>query len=228
MELFIFLLVLSLFNFQTSSANKDTLPVFLIDSENVMSHLNVQPNPFVKMTASLFADIIHDAIKRSEFVIIFVEDKLCSEDISLKDKLGSPYYHLHQGLLNKKVKYVPAVTEPYKILTQIFRPRQFNVLYLSSGVKLQLHDNSKYLYIFFQDGINDTRAQSLRNHDIIMQEVYFTVRQLKTGPIIAFYTGKVNPIVTEKVEFVPIKPKAVPKDLGVMLVTEGALFRFSG
>lgn len=226
MSLLSYLLLFSLL--QTSFANKDSVPVFLIDSENVMSHLNIQANPFAKMSASFFADMVHDAIKRSECVIIFVENKLCSEDISLKDKLGSPYHSLHQELLDKKIEYIPSVTDPYKILTQIFPPLQYNVFYLSLGVKLELFDNSKYLYIYFQDGVNETRVQSLRKHDIIMQEVYFTVRQLKSGPIVAFYTGKVNPIAVEKVEFIPIKPKDAPRDLGIMVISEGALFRFSG
>lgn len=221
-----FLLILPLI--QTGLAIKDGLPVILMDSGDVMSHLNIQANPFAKMSAPFFADIIHDVIKRSECVIIFVEDNLCSEDISLKDKLGSPYHHLHQGLLKKQVKYIPAVAEPYKILTQIFRPQQFNVFYLSSGVKLQLLDTFKYLYVYFQDGSNETRAQSLRKHDIIMQEVYFTVRQLKPGPVVAFYTGKVNPIAVEKLEFIPIQPRSAPKDMTIMLISEGALFRFSG
>lgn len=215
--------------FQTTKADKDIIPVFLTDDNGAMAHFKVDGNPFAKISTSYFADIIHDVIKRSEVVIIFVEEWFSVEDISLKDKLGTPYHHLHQGLLENKVKYFPGVIEPYKLLNQIFQPQQFNVFYLSSGTKLQMFDGHfKYFYIFFQDGHNETRAEVLRRHDLIMREVYFVVRQLAPGPVVAFYTGKTNPVEVRRAEFVPISPLSVVKDPGVMVVTDGGLFRFVG
>ncbi|XP_028161783.1 uncharacterized protein LOC114353857 [Ostrinia furnacalis] len=223
-SIFIFLLA-----FQCANADKDIIPVFLMDYGGVMSHLTVEANPFSKISTAYFADIIHDAIKRSEVVIIFVEDQFSVEDITIKDKLGTPYHHLHQDMLENKVKFFPGVIEPFKLLNQIFQPQQFNVFYLNSGTKLQMFDGHfKYFYIFFQDGKNETRAEVLRRHDLIMREVYFVVRQLAPGAVVAFYTGKMNPVEVEKIEFVPISPIAVTRDPGVMVVTDGALFRFVG
>lgn len=222
-------LLVYVFLFQTAIADKDIIPVFLVDDSGVMDHLTVDPNPFAKVSTAYFADIIHDTIKRSEVVIIFVEDQFSVEDISLKDKLGTPYHHLHQGLLENKVKFFPGVIEPYKLLNQIFQPQQFNVFYLSSGTKLQMFDGHfKYFYIFFQDGKNETRGEILRRHDLIMREVYFVVKQLAQGAIVAFYTGKMNPVEVQKKGFVPITPIAVTRDPGVMVVTDGGLFRFVG
>ncbi|XP_075989253.1 uncharacterized protein LOC142985141 [Anticarsia gemmatalis] len=218
--------MLTLFIFQTA-ADKNTLPVFMIDQEQAMVHLNLGPNPFEKMSTSKFADIIHDAIRHSAGVIIFVEEHFSVEDISLKDKRGSPYQYLRQNIREKKAKYFPAVIDPYRLLTQIFQPQQYNVFHLRSRTKLELMDSFKYIYIYFQDGMNETRIDVLRRHDLIIREVSHLVRQMKTGPIVAFYTGKVNPVEVEKLRFVPIKPIPLPKDLGVMVVSSGALFRFS-
>lgn len=214
--------------FHSCRADKNTLPVFMLDYDQVMSDVDVEPNPFDKMSASKFADIIHDSIKKSEGVIIFIEESFSAEDISAKDNFGTPFKNLREGLVANKVKYFPGVIEPYKLLNQIFHPQQYNVFYLRSRTKLQLVDNFKYIYIFFQDGVNETRSDILRRHDTIIREVVFVVRQLKPGPVVAFYTGKFNPVVVEKVEFVPIKPHPVPRDLGIMVVSSGALFRFSG
>lgn len=223
-----FLLYITLFLFQTCFADKNTVPVFMLDHDQVMAHVQFDPNPFAKISASNFADIIHDSIKRSESVIIFIEDSFSVEDISTKDKFGTPFVNLRAALGHNKVKYFPAVIEPYKLLNQVFQPKQFNVFYLRTRTKLQLMDNFKYIYIFFQDGSNETRADVLRRHDTIIREVLFVVRQLKAGPVVAFYTGKLNPVVVQKVEFVPIKPHPVPRDMGIMVVSSGALFRFSG
>ncbi|KAG6459171.1 uncharacterized protein LOC115449314 [Manduca sexta] len=220
--------VIFLLFFQTIAGENDIVPTFLLDYEEVMKHLTVNPNPFNKISSGAFVNIIHDAIKRSEAVVIFVEDTFCFEDLSVKDKLGTPYYYLRRGLLDKKVKYFPSVISPYDTLKQVLQPQQLNLFYLSPGTKLHLTERFKYLYIYFKDGMNETRAQALRRHDAFIREVYFTVRQLKPGPIVAFYTGKINPVVVERPRFVPIRPSPLPRDDEVMVASEGALFRFSG
>lgn len=219
------LLIISLF--QACSANED-LPVFLIDFDNALSDWKIKPNPFVKINTSHFTDLIRDAVKGSECIIIFVEDTFCSEDIRMKDKLGSPYNHLHQGLLDKNIKYIPAVTEPYKTLNTILQPNQFNIFFLSFGEKLQVLNTLQYFYIFFKDGANETRAESLRKHDVIITDVYSSIRRFKNAKIVAFYTGKVNPITLEQIEYVPPEPISEPEDLEPMVVTEGALFKLTG
>ncbi|KOB67349.1 putative vacuolar ATP synthase subunit S1 [Operophtera brumata] len=201
----------------------------MIDSEKIMSHWNIQPNPFDKISPFLFADIVHDAIKRSQCIIIFVEEHLCTEYVGVKDDFGSPYQNLRQGVIGKRVRYIPAATEPYETISNILIPHQENVFYLHSGVKLQADNSLKYLYIFFQDYYNATQVQSLRNHDYIMNDVYNTISKSKkkSGPIVAFYTGKVSPIPVEEVEFDPVKPDDVPSDMGVLVRAEGAMFRLS-
>ncbi|XP_031766347.1 uncharacterized protein LOC113510059 [Galleria mellonella] len=208
-------------------AHRDTIPVFLIDYERVMDRLFIDTNPFTKTSTTYFADIVHDAIKLSEIVIIFAEELFCAEDVSTKDKLGTPYHHLGKGLQENKVKYIPNVVEPFKLLNQIFRPQHNNVFYFSSGTKQQMFDGHfKYFYIFFQDGANETRAETLRRHDLIIREVYFVVRQLALGPVVAFYTGKTNPVVVEKIDYSPFRPSPTRANLGVNIETDGALFRF--
>ncbi|XP_059056450.1 uncharacterized protein LOC131850274 [Achroia grisella] len=224
MFLMYFIIVLSA---KVNLAHKDTIPVFLIDHEGVMDHLFVNTNPFIKTSTTYFANVVREAIKLSEVVILFVEELFCIEDVSTKDKLGTPYLHLRKGIQESKVKYFPGVVEPYKLLYQVFRPQQFNVYHLSSGAKLQTFDGRfKYIYVFFHDGVNETRAEMLRRHDLIMTEVYFVVRQLANGPVLAFYTGKVNPVEIEKLYFFPISPSP-PARNGVTIETDGALFRFT-
>ncbi|KAL0852964.1 hypothetical protein ABMA27_012753 [Loxostege sticticalis] len=222
-------LILLILSFQYGRADKNIVPVFLIDNSRVMPYITNQANPFAKISSAFFTEIIHYSIKRSAVVIIFVEETFSVEDVSIKDKLGTPYHHLQQGLSENKVTYLPAVMDPFKMLNSIFQPQQFNVFYLSSATKLQMFDGHfKYYYIYFQDGKNGTRAEILRKHDLIMRQVYFVVRQLAPGPVVAFYTGKMNPVEIDKVAFVPISPRSLPVDPGVFVATDGALFRLVG
>lgn len=220
--------IIAVYLFLRTAADKNTLPVFMIDQDQTMLHITSDPNPFNKISTSRFANIIQESIKRCSGIIIFVEEYFSVEDISLKDKNGSPYVNLRHSVQDNKAKYFPAVIEPYKLLSQLFPEHKYNVFYLKSRTKLELMDSFKYIYIYFQDGLNETRANVLRRHDLIIREVCFVVSQLKHAPVIAFYTGKTNPVKTEKLHFVPIKPNPVPKDLGVMVVSSGGLFRFSG
>ncbi|CAH1642052.1 unnamed protein product [Spodoptera littoralis] len=219
-----------IFLLHASLANKNTIPVFLLDHDQIMSHIQVDPNPFSKLTKTNFADIINDSRKRSDATIIFVEDSFSTEDISTKDKLGTPYINLRSGLIDNKVKYFPSVIDPYKLLSQIFQPHESNVYYLSSRNKFQVMNNFEYIYVYFQDGpyTNETRAQILRRHDAIIREVVFIVRQLKTGPVVAYYTGKLNPIVVEKTDFSMRKTNPAPRKKGVLVASSGALFRLFG
>ncbi|XP_047039157.1 uncharacterized protein LOC124644026 [Helicoverpa zea] len=213
---------------QTSFADKNTVPVFMLDFNRAMSHVQIDPNPFTKVSAASLAHIVHDSIKRSDGMVIFVEDTFCTEDISTKDKYGTPYIHLRAALLDKKVKYFPSVIDPFKILNNIFKPQQHNIFYLSSQTKLQITDTFDHIYIFFQDGVNETRSQILRRHDSIIREVMFVVRQLKRGPVVAFYTGKMNPVVVKKIEQEK-KPQALSSmKKGVMVVSSIGLFRLHG
>ncbi|RVE43046.1 hypothetical protein evm_012317 [Chilo suppressalis] len=227
--LIIIIFLLSSYPFQPVLCDRDIIPVFLIDHSSVLDDVNIEPNPFSKISTAFFADIVHGVIKKSEVVIVFVEDQLSVEDISTKDALGTPYRNLQVGLIEKKVKYLPKVIDPYKLLNQVFQPHQFNVFHLSSGMNLKMLEGKfKHLYIFFRDGKNETRAEVLRRHDLIMREVYTVMKQLVNGPVFAFYTGKMNPVQREKVEFVPIAPLEETKFPGVMVVTDGALYRFVG
>ncbi|KAJ0169982.1 hypothetical protein K1T71_014588 [Dendrolimus kikuchii] len=221
-QLILFLII----SIQTVTADKEVVPAFLIDDDQVMKDLKYDANPFNKMSSTDFGDIVHEIIKRSEGVIMFIENMFCTEDLSSKDKLGTPFFHLRQGLLNKSVKYFPAVTEPYSILNQIFQPQPFTVFFLNIGTKLELPDKFKYIYVFFEDGKNESRTQALRRHDLIIKQVYFVIRQLKAGPIVAFYTGKYNPVVVEKLSFVEIEPIAKPLDQSVFIRSAGAIFKF--
>uniref|UniRef100_A0A2H1V8Z0 SFRICE_014485 n=1 Tax=Spodoptera frugiperda TaxID=7108 RepID=A0A2H1V8Z0_SPOFR len=219
-----------IFILHTSFANKNTIPVFLLDHDQVMSHVQVDPNPFSKLTKTNFADIVKDSRRRADATIIFVEDSFSTEDISTKDRLGTPYANLRSGLMANKVKYFPSVIEPYKLLSQMFQPRENNVYYLSSRNKFQVMNNFKYIYVYFQDGpyTNETRAQILRRHDAIIREVIFIVRQLKTGPVVAYYTGKLNPIVVEKSDSSMRSMDPPPRKKGVLVASSGALFRLFG
>lgn len=211
-----------------SRADKDALPTFLIDYEGSMRHVDYAPNPFNKMSSSDFADIIHSSIKRSEAIVVFVEESFSVEDVTTKDNFGTPFYHLRQGLLDNKVLFLPNVIDPYGTLKRILRPRARNQIYLSIGTKLELPEDFKYIYVFFENGANDTLAQRLRKHDVIIKEVYFGVRQSKQGSVVGFYTGKTNPVVVKRAQLSPKQPIPVSKEADVVVLSDGALFRFSG
>ncbi|KAL4714713.1 hypothetical protein ACJJTC_002572 [Scirpophaga incertulas] len=209
-------------------SQKDVLPVFVIDYNNLIEDMMVDTNPFSLVSNAVFADIIYKAVKKSELVVIFIEERLSVEDITTKDTFGSPYYFLQQGLLNNSVKYLPKIVDPYKAFVKIFQPKQSNTHFLSGGTKIQIKDNRHNLYAFFRDDVNETRVSTLRRHDMIMNEVITSAAQPVKGNIVAFYTGKINPVKIDKAEKMSKDRISLNTPPGVMVVTEGALFKFKG
>ncbi|CAG9574882.1 unnamed protein product [Danaus chrysippus] len=211
-------------------AERDTTPVFILDYDKQLKNVNEKGNPFDKMKSSDFSKIVDDAMRLSRIIIIFVEDSFCSEDISVKDKYGSPFYHLGLGLKEKQVKYLPAVSQPYNTLKRKFPPKDVNIFYLSDGnAQLNLYDHRlDYYYIYFKDNKNESRASKLKGHDLSMKEVLLVMHQIAKKPIIGFYTGKVNPVMVEKINFKSVKTYPIHRHPGVTISSSGALFRFIG
>lgn len=221
----IFLLLL-----QSTFAERDTAPVFILDHDKVIPHISTEPNPFKILQTSDFTKIINEAVTRSKVVILFIEESFCFEDISAKDKHGTPFFHMSQRLKEKRVKFLPAVAQPYKTLKNSFPPERTNEFYLSdSSTKVKFYNGrSKYFYIYFKDYLNETRVNALRRHDLLILEVYFLVRQTAANHIVAFYTGKTNPILSDKMNFMPMKTQKITRQPGITISTSSALFRFIG
>ncbi|KPI99573.1 hypothetical protein RR46_00434 [Papilio xuthus] len=181
------------------------------------------------MSNEFFLDILQDSLRSSKVVVIFVEEMLCSEDISSRDIKGTPYLNLHEGLLTERVRYFPAVRNPYKSLKQIFANHNTNVFHVSNMDKLKMYDsrNSHY-YIYFEDTLNETRIETLRRHDLIIKEIYHAVRNYATGPVLGFYTGKNNPMLGKEIKVLPLKRNIISSDTGVSVESNDALFHFVG
>ncbi|KPI99108.1 hypothetical protein RR46_02325 [Papilio xuthus] len=181
------------------------------------------------MSNEFFLDILQDSLRSSKVVVIFVEEMLCSEDISSRDIKGTPYLNLHEGLLTERVRYFPAVRNPYKSLKQIFANHNTNVFHVSNMDKLKMYDsrNSHY-YIYFEDTLNETRIETLRRHDLIIKEIYHAVRNYATGPVLGFYTGKNNPMLGKETKVLPLKRNIISSDTGVSVESNDALFHFVG
>lgn len=204
------------------------LPVLMLDEDNVMSRLTLDANPFGKVTSDFFTEIATDALKRAECVIIFVEDSLCNEDLSQRDSLGTPFVNLQLGIQDKKVVYMPSVSQPYHILVEIFEPHASNTFHMGSGEKLHLLDHHRHVFIYFQDDADLNRTVQLRKHDALMKDIYFTVRQMKGGPVVGFYTGKVNSVPALQLVSEPMVSVESDPERGTMVVTPDALFRLTG
>nr|XP_034837969.1 uncharacterized protein LOC117994190 [Maniola hyperantus] len=214
---------------QFSIAERNMIPVFVIDYDKVLTEETELPNeanPFMKMNSTEFSNIIEQAIERAKVVILFVEETFCTEDIRIKDKTGSPFYHLGQALKENRAKYLPTVSQAFKTLKSHLQPLASYVFYLSdSNSKLKIYDKKlRHFYIYFNDRVNETRVSALRRHDLLMKEVYFVVREVAAGPVVAFYTGKMNPFVVEK--FTPVETPKVRLRPGVTISSAGALYRF--
>ncbi|KAJ8703966.1 hypothetical protein PYW07_013260 [Mythimna separata] len=183
------------------------------------------------MSTSKFSEIIHDSARRSTGIIIFVENKFSVEDISTKDvATGTPYKNLHAALLANRatLKYFPNVIEPFNALVKLFPKTQSNVHYLAQNSKLRLKDNFKHLYILFRDDASESKFDILRRHDTVIKEVMSAARRLKAGPVIAYYTGRHNPVYVPKVEFVKNLPNVMSRSSGVFLSSPWALLRVFG
>lgn len=193
----------------SSFADMTSVPVFLLDNDNVLPGAMDPVNPFAKLPQPDFMELVQQVRKRSSSVIIFVENEFCTEDISTKDKLGSPFYNLHRGFTEQKVRYFPSILQPYELLNHIFRPHDNNVFYLKDKTtKLHIYDNRfKYFYVFFEDKVNETRINSLRRHDSIINKVFHFVKKFHVGPVSALYTGRTNPLMP-KLRHVPFSTRS--------------------
>ncbi|VVD01162.1 unnamed protein product [Leptidea sinapis] len=213
-----------------NEAVMDFSPVFLLDADSVLSQVVIRANPFQQTVPEKFVEVIEEARRNSKIVVIFVEETFSTEDTSLKDNLGSPYHHLHKGLTDDKVKYLPSVIEPYRTLKSIFPHQSHNVFYLSStSKKIQIYSGRyTHFYIYFKDSKNETRVDALRRHDVLMKEVYFVIRQIAAGPIVGFYTGKTNPVVLDRQNFISMKPAPIKATPGVTITSTGGIFKLSG
>lgn len=204
-------------------------PVFIIDYDHVNTESPaLASNPFVSINESYFQRIVQKTKEKAEAFIVFVEEHLCTEDMSVKDHLGTPYYHLQSTLNDNKAIYFPAVINPFKIISHTLPPQQYNIFHLRSpNTKLELFEGHKYIYIYFEDGKNETRTSALRRHDLIMREVYFVLRQLVTGPVVAIYTGKRNPVSKHALRYSYTTSDKKPKSV-LNFYSDNARYRFGG
>ncbi|XP_053609969.1 uncharacterized protein LOC128674965 isoform X3 [Plodia interpunctella] len=207
---------------------KDTLPVFLIDHDQVLEQL-VEPNPFTRTGSAMFSDIVDDAMKQSSILVIFVEEQFCTEDVSGKDESGTPYHNLHEDIIKYKVKYIPNVVSPLNTVSRILEPTQMNVFVLEPGQIFQPTEDLKYFYIFFQDNEGEeTRIEALRRHDTAMHEIYGTIRKITNGAVVGIYTGKVNPIMLTSYRSGIIGAERSSSDNSVFLAANSSLLNFIG
>lgn len=216
-----------------SHINGDTLrssPVFITDYEHVLScSSDLTSNPFLSLSESLFHGIIEKIKQKASIIVIFAEAHLCTEDISIKDHLGTPYYHLQRSMAENNAIYFPSVINPFKILSQTLPPQPFNIFNLrSASTKLKIFEGHKYFYIYFEDGKNETRSLALRRHDLIMREVYSVLRQLVSGPTVAIYTGKRNLVTRHALRFSSDKPETTTKSSVLNFYSGTAQYRFGG
>lgn len=211
-----------------TAAVKSTIPVFLLDPEQVMAHVQVEPNPFAKMTHAKF-EIIAGSSDSSTGIVIFIEETFSVEDISIKDEVyGTPYENLHGALKanSATLKYFPSVIDPFTVLKRVFPRTVSNVHYIARNSKLQLKDNFRHIYIFFEDEADESRVDILKRHDTIIKEVLAAAIRLKAGPIIAYYTGKRNPVAVKSVEYV--QSNKMSEDPGIFFSSPLTLLYISG
>ncbi|XP_053609597.1 uncharacterized protein LOC128674753 [Plodia interpunctella] len=220
------LLILCIFQYGIA---KDTLPVFLLDHSQVLGNVFVVPNPFLRTGNIAFLEMINHAVKQSSVLIIFVEEQFCTEDISRKDGMGTPYPSLREDVLKHRVKYMPNVLNPISIITQILEPSQMNVFVLKPGQKFdRAIDKLKFFYVFFKDNKRDeTRIEALRRHNFAIDTIYEQIQKQSSGPVVAIYTGKVNPITSTSPRSTPGEKPYADSTI-VELASEGGLFRFIG
>ncbi|XP_053604964.1 uncharacterized protein LOC128672081 [Plodia interpunctella] len=208
---------------------KDTLPLFILDYDNNLGELMVDTNPFATISSAIFGEIVEDAVKHCSVIIIFVEDQFCTEDVSGKDKLGTPYVNLRTALLQNKVKYLPNVVNPLSVLFRFMPPAESNAFVLRSGEPIQIPEGLPFYYIYFND-YDGSRVETLRRHDVIMHDIFEETRIISSTAL-GIYTGRHNPIVLAKYGRggqSTLKNQMYMPQRGVYLASEGALFHFVG
>lgn len=213
-----------------SRINGENSPVFIIDYDHVHSHSSgLASNPLSALGESFLQAVVDKSRENASVVVLFVEDHLATEDLSKKDRRGTPYYYLQRSLAENNAYYFPAVVNPFKVLSEMLPSQQFNVLRLqNANMKLQGFAGHKYLYVYFEDGQNETRSTALRRHDIIMREVYVILRQLVPGPVVAIYTGRSNPTITHGLKSSPSKFDIAKKTTVLKINTDTARYKFGG
>lgn len=218
-----------------NNVNSKGVPVIIIDYEHVHSKTySLSPNPLTFLSEVYFRPVIQNIQQIASAVVIYVEEELIVEDLSVKDNQGTPYRNLQMMLHEKNAVYFPAVVDPFKIVSKVFPPQEFNVVTLrNSSEKLKWYKAYKYLYVYFEDDKNETRSSALRRHDFILHEVHSALRQQVAGPVVAIYMGQRYPDNLHSLTSIPCKPCKPPllgaKHMGELKFnSDTAHFKFGG
>lgn len=205
-------------------------PVFITDYDHAQSgRSEFLANPLITLSESIFQSILEKTKEKAASVLIFVEEYFCTEDISMKDNLGTPYYHLQNSVSENIAIYYPAVMNAFKVILKVLPPQPFNIFYLGSeSTKLKMFKGHRHFYIYFEDGKNETRSDALRRHDSIMQEVYFVLRKLVSGPVVAIYTGKRNPVTKHALTISAPNIDTKQKSSMLNFYSDTARYKFGG
>lgn len=204
------------------------VPVMLLDYQGVYKHTPIKANPFHEISTGYFTDILTDIMDRSDTVIIFAEENLSPEDVTLRDMQGSPYDNIRRHFKEGKVTFFPAVYKPYRVLTQNLPLSASNFLNVTKAPN-NVPDiyTRKFFYVFFKDIPDLHRVEKLRRHDDVMERIVSLVQGYEKGPVTAIYTGIHNPAENIEDELPEVR-KADNSPLVLTVQSRNTMLSFTG
>lgn len=172
-----------------STYGKVQVPVFLWGDFAA----SIASNPLSSVTEDDFGVILQKGLKNEPFTVIFIDETLSVEDLSLKDDEGEtifPYLHANIG----KAVYLPSVENSLEVLDRMADTKKVDRVKVDGkGLSAEiLRQNVQTLVISLEDALEgESRADLLRRHNDFMQETLTKLKE-EYGNVVAIYTAK-NP-----------------------------------
>lgn len=167
-------------------ACRASVPVFLWGD---LVSPTLKANPLTVTTTPALSQILSEELANGQFTVVFIENKLSNEDLSLKSSGQSCYPYLHANV--KKSIYLPAVINPIDAFYLIEEAENVDNL-LQNDLNLEITSSSTPQFMFVnldEEKIGESRAEMLLRHNNYMQETIAKL-QKEHESVVALYTGR--------------------------------------
>lgn len=147
-----------------------------------------------QLSSSEFRQVLKQELSDDTVTVVFVEDTLSVEDLSLKNSDGEsifPYLHSTVG----DAIYLSSVKNTLKAIDQLADPSETDHIKLTeNGLSEDISSNSdgkgRFVVIRLVDAREgESRAEMLERHDQFIQET-FTKMQKENDQVVAVYTAE--------------------------------------
>lgn len=189
-----FILFLSYTAVTVTSTTLHPVPVLLWSPSGDSSVSS--PSALGSLSSDKFSDLIQNELDKNPFTVLFVEETLSVEDLSLKGNSGlNPYEGIRKSLKDGRATYLPAVNGPIHVINQLFKDSPVSRVSLTEhGLKTDVtpEEEPRLLVVRLRDANEgEPRLHFLARHDVFITNMLekLTEKHGKDG-VLAIYTGR--------------------------------------